>query len=392
MESFGVGIAGLGAAGVATLGAFGLAFRKHRRRREKTADVRVAQVPTHRPRTEAERLEALAAAQANLALRLDELASQGGAPEERLQAMAGQLLGLVRDKNATLETALAGLDQLRARMRALEQMGEPAEARALLETLQGRIDEVQAAQAAGTAALEARLEALAAPGADNASALAERLVKHQESRDQGSDAVIARLGQLETRFGALEAGREALKRLEGRIEALQAEGAAAKTEIAGLKAETGGPVKDLAEQLARLHAQKEALAGQLVARIGALETELRGRDPQPVLDRLAERLEALRAADAAIGDRLAALETPAETPYAAIAAQLTERYPQKDAGLEAMLGRLAPLEGKIGDLADAIRAARASDPDLVREWGRAFRREPHVARIASVIDEAVGRA
>ncbi len=359
MESFGIGIAGLGTAGLATLGAFGLAFRQHRRRREKAA---AAKAIAPRPRSTADRLEALAAAQADLALRLDTLATQGGAPEERLQAMAGQLLGLVRDKNATLETALAGLDQLRARMRALEQMGEPAEARALLETLQGRIDEVQAAQAAGTAALEAKLGTLAAPGADNATALAERLVKLQESRDQGSDAVIARLGQLETRFGALEAGREALKRLEGRIEALQAEGLAAKKEIAGLKAETGGPVKDLAEQLAKLHAQKEALAGQLVARIGALETELRGRDPQPVLDRLAERLDALRAADAALGDRLAALETPAETPYAAIAAQLTELYAQKDAGIEAMLGRLAPLEGKIADLETAL-AAR--DPQML---------------------------
>ena len=124
MESFGIGIAGLGAAGLATFGAFGLAFRQHRRRGE-----RQAQIAPPRPRSAAERLEALAAAQADLALRLDALAAQGHAPEERLQAMAGQLLGLVRDKNATLETALAGLDQLRARMRALEQMGEPASAR-----------------------------------------------------------------------------------------------------------------------------------------------------------------------------------------------------------------------------------------------------------------------
>ena len=58
-----------------------------------------------------------------------------GAPEERLQAMAGQLVGLIRDKNATIETALAGLDQLGARMRALEQMGDEVDARAVARRL-----------------------------------------------------------------------------------------------------------------------------------------------------------------------------------------------------------------------------------------------------------------
>ncbi len=352
MESFGIGIAGLFAAGLASLGAFGLAFRQHRRRRGTGAAAKAAP----KPRSTADRLEALAAAQAELALRLDTLAARGGAPEERLQAMAGQLLGLVRDKNATLETALAGLDQLRARMRALEQMGEPAEALALVETLQGRIDAVAAAQAAGTAGIEARLEALAAAngrtgGADDAADLAERLVKLQESRDQGAEALLARLGQIETRFetrlGALEAGREALKRLEARIEALQTAQGAAKQEIAGLEARAGGPVRELAEQLARLHAQKEALAGQLAARLGALETEIRGRDPEPALARLAERLDGL---GAAFGDRLAALESPAEPRLAAIAAELARISAGKDAAVEAVLARLAPLEAKLAGM------------------------------------------
>lgn len=162
MEPFGIGLAGLGAAGIATVGAFGLAFRQHRRRREEAANAAdmppvapVASLPAPpapprrgvfgrgsegRPRSTAERLEAMAAAQAELGQRLDALAAQASAPEERMQAMAGQLLGLIRDKNATLETALAGLDQLRARMRTLEQMGEPAEARALLEALGDRVE------------------------------------------------------------------------------------------------------------------------------------------------------------------------------------------------------------------------------------------------------------
>ena len=87
---------------------------------------------------------ASSAAQGDLAARLE---GAGGA-EERLQATAGQLLGLVRDKNATIETALAGLDQLRGRMRVLEQIGDAAEARGLFERLGERLSAVEAAQAA----------------------------------------------------------------------------------------------------------------------------------------------------------------------------------------------------------------------------------------------------
>ena len=89
--------------------------------------------------------------QAHLAARLD---GAGGA-EDRLQATAAQLLGLIRDKNATLETALAGLDQLRTRMRTLEQIGDAAEARGLFDRLGERLDALESAQATAAAALEA---------------------------------------------------------------------------------------------------------------------------------------------------------------------------------------------------------------------------------------------
>ena len=193
MEPFGIGMAGLGAAGLATFGAFGLAFRQRRKRLAATASspaaVAAAQPRRVAPRSTGERLEALAAQQAELGQRLEALAAQATAPEERLQAMAGQLLGLIRDKNATLETALAGLDQLRARMRALEQMGEPAEARALLDRLGERLGGLETAQAMAAAATEARLAALDGSGAtaaDFARAVAdlgERLARLQESRD-----------------------------------------------------------------------------------------------------------------------------------------------------------------------------------------------------------------
>ena len=341
MESFGVGIAGLGAAGVATIGAFRLAFRQQRRR-QKGGQQKDGQQIGPAPRGEAERLEALGQAQAELALRLDALAAEmatgARAPEERLQAMAGQLLGLIRDKNATLETALAGLDQLRARMRALEQMGEPAEARALFETLQGRLDALASSQAAAAAALEAKLATLAEPTA--AADLAERLARLQETRDAGAEAALARLAPIEAKLAELadgrETGREALKKLEGRIEALGAEQGAARAELAGLKAEAGAG-RGLAEGLARLHAQKEALAGSLLDRIGALEAAVAAQDRQAALDGLATRI--------------AALEAPGESPFAAISEQLTRLYAQKDATVETVFARLGPLEARLAELA-----------------------------------------
>ena len=87
MEPFGIGMTGLGVAGLSTLGAFGLAFRQRRRRLRASA----AAPERLEPRSAADRLEALGAAQAALGLRLDALAAEARAPEERLQAMAGQL-------------------------------------------------------------------------------------------------------------------------------------------------------------------------------------------------------------------------------------------------------------------------------------------------------------
>jgi hypothetical protein len=89
------------------------------------------------------RIDDLEATLSDLAERLEAVAGSGS--EERLQALSGSLVALIRDKNATLETALGGIDQLRGRLRALEQIGDPAEARGLFERLGVRIDELQAA-------------------------------------------------------------------------------------------------------------------------------------------------------------------------------------------------------------------------------------------------------
>jgi phage shock protein A len=339
MEPFGIGITGLGAAGAATLGAFGLAFRSRRRRlsaqSSETAIAAAAGPGTGPEQIQHDRIEAIATAQAELALRLDALAAAGSAPEERLQAMAGQLLGLIRDKNATLETAMTGLDQLRARMKALEEMGEPAEARGLFEGLKARMGELETRAAAGAAGLEARLAALASGG--GASELAERLARLHEARDAGLEAALGRLAPLETRLAGLEsgigAGREATRRLEAALAALQGEQAQARTEMAALRAtaETA-PI--------RTEARVEAVRAELSERIEAFERAVAGRDPQAALDRLAERIEAVQ-------DRLVLLET-AENPLAEVSERLAQLHAQKDAAVETVLARLGPLEARLG--------------------------------------------
>ena len=358
MDPFGIGITGLGAAGAATFGAFGLAFRARRRRlaaAQASSELAIAAatgepaavpeaaapLPDRRAdrfgrarESERDRIEAIATAQAELALRLDALTAAGSAPEEKLQAMAGQLLGLIRDKNATLETAMTGLDQLRARMKALEEMGEPAEARGLFEGLKGRMGELETRQAAAAAALEARLAALVSGG--GASEIAERLARLHEARDAGLEAALARLAPLETRLAGLEsglgAGREATRRLEAAITALQGEQAQTRTALATLHAASEAAP-------ARTEARIEGLRAEFAGRIEAFERALAARDPQAALDRFAERIEAVQ-------DRLVLLET-AENPLAEVSERLAGLYAQKDAAVETVLARLAPLETRL---------------------------------------------
>ena len=389
MEPFGIGMAGLGAASLATFGAFGLAFRQRRKRLAAASEASPAAVAAasrapakSTPRSTGERLEALVAQQAELGQRLEVLAAQASAPEERLQAMAGQLLALIRDKNATLETALAGLDQLRARLRALEQMGEPAEARALLDRLDGRLGAIETAQATAAAATEARLAALDGSGttaADFARAVAdlgERLARLQEGRDAGLETALARLAPLETRLGLLDGGRaegrEALKRLEARIETLSGEAAAVRTEVrsevraelAALKSEaqarTEAATAPLADQIARLQDRKDEGIEAVIARLGAIERELVARDPEALVQaRLDGRLGGLDARLAAFGDRLARMEERSadQGPLAALAERLATLQADRDAATETMVARLGPVESRLAAFEAALAAA-----------------------------------
>ena len=105
----------------------------------------------------------------------------------------------------------------------------------------------------------------------------------------------------------------------------------------------------------------------LEAKLAELETGLRAADPRAALDRFAERLAASEAAHGADHARLAGeIETlkAAENPFAEISDQLTRLYAQKDAVVEAMLARLAPVEAR---LAEMEKDVAAKDPQTALE-------------------------
>ena len=372
---------------------------------------------------EVPRIVALERAQADTNARLSQIAADRSAPEEQLKAMASQMLGLIRDKNATLETALAGLDQLRARVKTLEQIGDAAEARSLLEGLETRLAADRAADTEARADLEARLRSLESPGANPFGEIADQLTRLYAQKDAVMAGLADRLGPLAERLASLEAAAPAeaatLARLETEIAALRASaetmagetgealsgmhratkvtealradlaaGAADRAalaetltarldamaremaardpeaEIAGLAGRLDGMKERIdgldpqaaldrfAERLAALQDSRSAATEALTERLGRLEGEIAARAPADLLARFGERLEALQA-------RMATLEEPGESPFGEIADQLTRLYAQKDATVETVFARLAPLETKL----DAVEARlEATDP------------------------------
>jgi DNA repair exonuclease SbcCD ATPase subunit len=299
------------------------------------------------------RMEELEAIQADLAERLAELGGEGGA--DRLQAMAGSLLKLVKDKDATLQTALAGLDGLRARLATLEAIGDMAEARNLFEGMKARLDALEAVQAR------------AAEGEGPFAEITRQLTQLHGQKDAAVETVFTRLAPLEAKLGAIE-GRIAGLDAEGLLERF---GERLETVRAGLEARIdardvdAGPVAEIAERLARLHGQKDATVEAMLARLAPLEAKLAevegrlgGLDPRAALERFTERLDAARAA---LEAEIAAVRTVAagaadgargrdEAGFAAMAEQLAGLYAQKDAAMETVLGRLAPLETKLAGL------------------------------------------
>lgn len=259
------------------------------------------------------RMEAMEGLQADFLARIETLGNDEAA-ERRLQAMASRILGLVRDKDATLDTALAGLDQLRARLRVLEQMGDLAEARGLFERQAARLEAAEVKLAG--------LEAATPPFAE----ISEQMSRLYGQRDAMAETVFARLAPLEAKQRELEAAM------------------ALRDPQAGLDR--------LAERLEAARAAQEAAATALGDRLaGRLDGVAAGAEAR--LDALAA---AQAAAEAALAARLAALEE-APNATAEIAERLAGLHDRKEAATEVVLGRLAPLETRLGDLETRLAAS-----------------------------------
>ncbi len=295
------------------------------------------------------RMEAMEGLQADVLAKLEAVGDDGAA-ERRLQAMASRILGLVRDKDASLDTALAGLDQLRARLRVLEQMGDLAETRGLFEE-QGTRLEAMAARLAG-------LEAATPPFAE----LADQMTRLYGQRDAMAETVFARLAPIETKQRELEVALalrdpgEALDRLGERLEALRAAQEAADQSLRASQEAADQNLRAAQEAADRnLQAAQEAALESLRAAQEAAVENLRAVQEAAMTglgERLGARLDGVALATEA---RLAALEG-AENPQAELVERLAALHAQKEAGLEAALGRLAPVEAQVADLGRAIAA------------------------------------
>ncbi|HVH01699.1 MAG TPA: hypothetical protein VM891_01870, partial [Amaricoccus sp.] len=127
--------------------------------------------------------------------------------------------------------------------------------------------------------------------------------------------------------GALDRFAERLEAVAGRVGTL--EGAE-------------NPVAEISERLAGILAQNDAAVETLVVRLAPLEARLAEIDPQGTLDRFAERLEA-------VAGRVGTLEG-AENPVAEISERLAGILAQKDAAVETLVSRLAPLEARLAEI------------------------------------------
>ena len=160
-------------------------------------------------------------------------------------------------------------------------------------------------------------------------ALGEQLTRVLAQKEALADTLVARVAAVEAVLAEKDPA-PALARLAERLASLES---------------AENPFAEISEQLTRLYAQKDATVETVFARLAPLEAKLAALDPTVALDRFAERLEAVQG-------RVAALES-AENPFAEISEQLTRLYAQKDATVETVFARLAPLGG----------AARRARPD-----------------------------
>jgi hypothetical protein len=215
------------------LPAWGLArLRRHRRLVRQAAAAAPGAPAAAAPRGwlfgRRRRMRALESAQAELASRLESLSAVRTEPEERLRELAGQLLALHRDKNASFEAAIA---KLRAH--------KDTELASVLERLAPLETQIAAVRAETGAAAEigSRLEALAG------------------RKDSEATALLARL-------------EERLEAVRGRVESLEGPGSVAATTA----------LAELAGQLAGLHARNDTGLAAVLGRLTPLESRLDALD------------------------------------------------------------------------------------------------------------------
>jgi chromosome segregation ATPase len=230
-----------------------------------------------------------------------------------------------------VETVFARLAPLEARLAGLE-AGDP---RVVLDRFAERLEAVQG-----------RLAVLEAPGENSFAEISEQLTRLYAQKDATVETVFARLAPLEARLGAIEAGvagslprltaleaadpRAELAEIAGRLAALQEAQGAASERLAALQEAAGDtqPFAEIADQLARMHAQRDAAAEAVAGRIAPLEA------------RIAE-LEARHDDTGAEAARAEAEEIAAQMLALRAAAAQTELFADRLALLEASLPRLS---------------------------------------------------
>ena len=149
--------------------------------------------------------------------------------------------------------------------------------------------------------------------------------------------------------------RAALDRFAERLEAVQ-----------GRVGGAGGaenPFAEISEQLTRLYAQKDAAVETVLGAAGAAGGEARRAGAGQASATRRRCSTASRSGWRRC--RAARRRWKGENPFAEISEQLTRLYAQKDAAVEAVLARLAPLEAKLARArgrAGAARAARRGRP------------------------------
>ena len=246
--------------------------------------------------------------------------------ENPFAEISEQLTRLYAQKDATVETVFARLAPLEAKLAALDPAAALDRFAERLEAVQGRL-----------AALETRGE----PVRRDLRAADPAL--RPEGRDGGDGVRPA---------GA--AGGEARRRSTRPRRSTASPSGWRRCRAGSRRSRRAeNPFAEISEQLTRLYAQKDATVETVFARLAPLEAKLAALDPAAALDRFAERLEAVQG-------RLAALET-AENPFAEISEQLTRLYAQKDATVETVFARLAPLEAKLAALDPAAALDRFAE-------------------------------